>query len=43
MKINFAVEVLGEPDEVFPWIDNPEKAMHWQKGVNKKRNHKRNT
>ena len=35
MKINFAVEVLGKPDEVFPWIDNPEKAMLWQKGVKK--------
>jgi hypothetical protein len=35
MKINFAIEVSGEPDEVFPWIDNPEKAMLWQKGVKK--------
>jgi len=35
MKINFAIEVLGEPDEVFSWIDNPEKATLWQKGVKK--------
>jgi len=35
MKINFAIEVSGEPDEVFHWIDNPEKAMLWQKGVKK--------
>ena len=35
MKINFAIEVSGEADEVFPWIDNPEKAMLWQKGVKK--------
>jgi len=35
MKINFAREVSGEPDEVFPWIDNPEKAMLWQRGVKK--------
>jgi hypothetical protein len=35
MKINFAIEVPGEPDEVFTWIDNPEKAMLWQKGVKK--------
>jgi len=35
MKINFAIEVSGEPDEVFPWIDNPEKAILWQKGVKK--------
>jgi len=35
MIINYAIEVSGEPDEVFPWIDNPEKAMLWQKGVKK--------
>jgi multidrug transporter EmrE-like cation transporter len=35
MRINFAIEVTGEPDKVFPWIDNPEKAMLWQKGVKK--------
>lgn len=35
MKIDFVIEVSGEPDEVFPWIDNPEKAMLWQKGVKK--------
>ncbi len=35
MKIYFAIEVSGEPDEIFPWIDNPEKAMLWQKGVKK--------
>lgn len=35
MKINLATEVSGEPDEVFTWIDNPEKAMLWQKGVKK--------
>ena len=35
MRINFAVEVVGEPDEVFPWIDNPEKAMLWQTDVKK--------
>ena len=35
MKINFAIEVSGEADEVFPWIDNPDKAMLWQKGVKK--------
>ncbi len=35
MKINCAIEVSGQPDEVFPWIDDPEKAMLWQKGVKK--------
>lgn len=35
MKLNLATEVSGKPDEVFPWIDNPDKAMLWQKGVKK--------
>jgi hypothetical protein len=35
MKINCAIEISAEPDEVFPWIDNPDKAMYWQKGVKK--------
>jgi hypothetical protein len=35
MKINLAIEVSAEADEVFPWIDNPDKAMLWQKSVKK--------
>ena len=35
MKIHYAIELSCEPDEVFTWIDNPEKAMLWQKGVKK--------
>lgn len=35
MKLNLATEVSGKPDEVFPWRDNPDKAMLWQKGVKK--------
>src|SRR5512135_83644 len=33
MRISCAVEIAGAPDEVFPWIDDPEKAMKWQAGV----------
>jgi len=35
MKIIFAVDILCEPDKVFPWIAEPEKAMLWQKDVKK--------
>lgn len=35
MKISLAVEVAVRPEEVFPWLDDPEKAMLWQKGVKK--------
>ena len=35
MRINFAIEISCEPDEVFPWLDDPDKAMLWQKGVKK--------
>lgn len=35
MKLTLATQVSGRPDEVFPWIDNPDKAMLWQKGVKK--------
>ena len=35
MKISLAVEVAVRLEEVFPWLDDPEKAMLWQKGVKK--------
>jgi hypothetical protein len=35
MKMFFALEISAEPEKIFPWIDNPEKAMRWQKGVKK--------
>ena len=35
MKILFTIEISGEPAQIFTWIDNPEKAMRWQKGVKK--------
>ena len=33
MKITTSIEILCMPEEVFSWIDNPDKAMRWQKGV----------
>lgn len=35
MNISLSIQVPGAPDEVFPWLDDPEKAMLWQKGVKK--------
>jgi hypothetical protein len=35
MKIYYEIEVSCEPNELFPWIENPEKALLWQKGVKK--------
>jgi hypothetical protein len=33
MKISAAIDITCKPEEVFPWIDDPGKAMLWQKGV----------
>ena len=33
MKITLAVDIFCKPEEVFPWIAEPDKAMRWQKGV----------
>ena len=33
MKIITAIDISCIPEEVFSWINNPDKAMHWQKGV----------
>lgn len=33
MKINTEINISCGPKEVFPWIDNPDKAMLWQKDV----------
>jgi len=33
MKITAAIDVSCRPEEVFPWIEEPDKAMRWQKGV----------
>lgn len=33
MKITFAVDIFCAPEDVFPWIAEPDKAMQWQEGV----------
>ena len=33
MKIVFESEINQSPELVFPWIEDPEKAMRWQKNV----------
>ncbi len=33
MKITFTSEISRSPELVFPWIEDPEKAMKWQKNV----------
>ena len=33
MKITLIVDIFSPPEDVFPWIAEPEKAMQWQKGV----------
>ena len=33
MKIEYAINFNCTPDNIFPWIDDPNKAMCWQKGV----------
>jgi hypothetical protein len=33
MKIALSIEIFRQPEEVFPWIAEPEKAMLWQKDV----------
>ena len=33
MRIIYENEILKPPETVFPWIEEPEKAMQWQKNV----------
>jgi hypothetical protein len=33
MNISFSTSIQRHPCEVFAWIDDPDKAMRWQKGV----------
>lgn len=33
MIIKTSIEIQSKPGEVFLWINNPDKAMLWQKGV----------
>jgi len=33
MEITASIDISSKPKEVFSWINNPDKAMRWQKGV----------
>ena len=33
MEIALTVDIFCKPEEVFPWIAEPHKAMRWQKDV----------
>ena len=33
MKITLEIDISCRPDEVFSWINDPDKAIRWQKGV----------
>jgi hypothetical protein len=33
VKITLEIDISCRPDEVFSWINDPDKAMRWQKGV----------
>jgi uncharacterized protein YndB with AHSA1/START domain len=35
MKISFSIDIDRRPEDVFPWINNPEKAMIWMTSVSK--------
>lgn len=35
MEIKATIQIAASPEEVFSWIDNPQKAICWQKGVKK--------
>ena len=33
MRMKVAIDILRRPEEVFPWIADPDKAMRWQENV----------
>jgi len=33
MEISTSIDISCNPEEVFSWINKPDKAMRWQKGV----------
>jgi uncharacterized protein YndB with AHSA1/START domain len=35
MKISYTVDISNKPEEVFLWINNPERAMVWMSSVSK--------
>jgi len=36
MKISTTININCTPEEVFHWINEPNKAMFWQKGVKRR-------
>ena len=35
MKISYTIDINSTPEEVFHWLDNPERAMTWMSSVSK--------
>ena len=33
MKISTSIDILANPNSIFPWIAQPDKAMLWQKDI----------
>lgn len=33
MEITLSIKILQRPEELFPWIAEPQKARLWQKGI----------
>jgi len=33
MRITYAINIMCKPEDVFPWVAEPEKALLWQSGV----------
>jgi len=33
MRMTVAIDIFCKPEEIFPWIADPNKAMRWQKAV----------
>lgn len=33
MKITTSIDISSKPNDIFTWINNSDKAVHWQKGV----------
>ena len=33
MKITTSIDILSKPENIFPWVAQPDKAMRWQKDV----------
>jgi hypothetical protein len=35
MNFSFSIDISLKPENIFPWIANPDKAILWQKGIKK--------